>query len=587
MLPDTKLVKNVLLPFCSLLMLLLAACGGGQATSNTTTSKADASKQILILPLGGSRDLKTIDPALSTDAGSITAINLVFTGLVQLDDKLQVRDQLAASHTVSSDGLTWTFKLRPNLTFSDGQPLTSADVAYSIDRALQPTVKSGVAPIYLALIKDADKLNAGKIKTIIGDGIMTPDPNTVVIITSKKAPYFLDALTYSCSYVIEKSMIEKYGNTGFADHLNQGIGGDGPFMVSKYEHGKEIEFVPNPRYYGPKPQLQKVVIPFYSESDTTYRAYQAGQVDQSIYIPSAELAAAKALPQGQFHAPPQLWISYYGMNYLMKPFDNIKIRQAFALAINKQTLAHDIYKDGAIATNHIVPQGMPGYNPDLTGPAGVKGVTGDQTLAKQLFQQGMQESGYTLANFPKITFTVSTNGRADVRNEFQVDQQTWQSVLGVAVKIDDIEYNKFLSDIPANVNNPNGVQMYAWGWIADYPDAQDWLTLQFDKGVPNNTTNYGQNKSADAAQQQATQTLMEQADQTQDQAQRLSMYKQAEQQLVNDVAWIPTVQVTNVLVRKPCVVGMVDNAQSLTPPDDWANIYISTNSICANPSQYT
>jgi oligopeptide transport system substrate-binding protein len=583
--PETKLVKNLLLSFCSLLMLLLVGCGGGPAAPNAT-SKADASKQILILPLGGSRDLKTIDPALSTDAGSITAINLVFTGLVQLDNKLQVRDQLAASHTVSPDGLRWTFKLRPNLTFSDGKPLTSADVAYSIDRALQPAVKSSVAPIYLALVKDADKMTAGKIKTIIGDGILTPDPETVVIIITKKAPYFLDALTYSCSYVIEKSMIEQYGNTGFVDHLSQGIGGDGPFMVSKYEHGKEIEFVPNPRYYGPKPQLKKIVIPFYSESDTVYRAYQAGQVDQAIYIPSAEIAAAKALPQGQFHAPPQLWMSYYAMNYLIKPFDNIKIRQAFALAINKETLAHDIYKDAAIATNHIVPQGMPGYNADLTGPAGVKSVTGDKVLAKQLFQEGMKEAGYTPATFPQITFTVSTNGRADVRNEFQVDQQAWQSVLGVTVKIDDIEYNKFLSDIPATVNNPNGVQMYAWGWIADYPDPQDWLTLQFDKGVPNNATNYGQNKSADAAQQQATQTLMEQADETQDQAQRLTMYHQAEQQLVNDAAWIPTVQVTNVLVRKPCVVGMVDNAQSLTPPDDWGNVYISTNTICANPSQY-
>jgi oligopeptide transport system substrate-binding protein len=239
---------------------------------------------------------------------------------------LQVRDQLAASHSVSPDGLTWTFKLRPNLQFSDGTPLTSADVAYSIDRALQPTVKSVVAPIYLALIKDADKLVAGKIKTIINDGILTPDPSTVVIITSKKAPYFLDALTYSCSYVIEKSKIEKYGNTGFANHLSQGIGGDGPFIVSKYEHGKEIEFVPNPKYYGPQPQLKKIVIPFYAESDTTYRAYQADQVDQDIYIPSAQIATAKALPNGQFHAPPQLWISYYAMNYLVKPFDNIKIR---------------------------------------------------------------------------------------------------------------------------------------------------------------------------------------------------------------------------------------------------------------------
>ncbi len=134
-------------------------------------------------------------------------------------------------------------------------------------------------------------------------------------------------------------------------------------------------------------------------------------------------------------------------------------------------------------------------------------------------------------------------------------------------------------------NNAN-VQMYAWGWIADYPDPQDQLTLQFDNGVPNNNANYGQNYSSDATQQQATQKLLEQADGTQDQVQRLKMYNQAEQQLVNDVAWIPTVQVTNVLVRKPCVVGMFDNAQSLIPPDDWANVYISTTTPCANTSQY-
>lgn len=581
---DKRFMKSILLPVFCLLTMLLVSCGSG-STSQSSVTKADASKQVLILPLGGSRDLKTIDPALSTDAGSITAINLVFTGLVQLDDKLQVRDQLAASHSISSDGRTWTFTLRPNLKFSDGTPLTSTDVAYSIDRALQPTVKSGVAPIYLALIKDADKLVAGKVKTIIGDGILTPNPSTVVIITTKRAPYFLDALTYPCSYVIEKSMIEKYGNTGFADHLSQGIGGDGPFVVSKYIRGKDIEFVPNPGYYGAKPQLKKIVIPFYSESDTTYRAYQADQVDQSIYIPSAELAAAKALPQGQFHAPPQLWISYYAMNYLVKPFDNIKIRQAFALSINKETLAHDIYKDGAIATNHIVPQGMPGYNPDLTGPDGVKSPEGDPKLAKQLFQEGMKEEGYTPSTFPKIVFTVSTNGRADVRNEFQVDQQAWQSILGVTVTINDIEYNKFLSDIPASAGNST-VQMFAWGWIADYPDAQDWLTLQFDNGVPNNDANYGQNHSSDAAQQVATQKLMEQADGTQDQAQRLKMYNQAEQQLVNDVAWVPTVQVTNVLVRKPCVVGMVDNAQSSIPPDDWGNVYISTAKPCGDAAQY-
>src|SRR5258708_8960848 len=185
---------------------------------------------------------------------------MVFTGLVQLDDQMAVRPQLASSWRVAPDGLTWTFHLRHNLKFSDGTPLTSADVASSIDRALQPAEHSTVAPIYLALVADSDKLLAGKIKTIINDSLLTPDPNPIVIKANKKASYFLDALTYSCSYVIEKSLIAKYG-TNFADHLTEG-GSDGPFKVAEYTRGTRIVFVPNPNYYGPKPHLSQHLSPF-------------------------------------------------------------------------------------------------------------------------------------------------------------------------------------------------------------------------------------------------------------------------------------------------------------------------------------
>src|SRR5215467_7381638 len=356
--PGKKITYGFLPALLCLFAMLLVACGGTTTTppGSSGPTKAAANKQIAILPETGVSDIATFDPGLSTDLPSIAAIDMVFTGLVQLDDKLQVQPQLAASYSVASDGLTWTFHLRPNLKFSDGSPLTSADVAYSIDRALQPSEKSTVGPIYLALIKDSDKLVAGKIKTVIGDSIMTPDPNTVVLVANKKAAYFLDALTYSCSYVLEKSLIDKYG-TKFADHLTEG-GGDGPFKVASYTHGQNIVFVPNPNYYGPIPQLKKVVYPFYKDSDTTYKAYQVGQVDSSV-IPSANLTQAKALPNGQFKTVPQLWINYYNMNYLVKPFNNIKIRQAFELAINKDLIVHAVWKDAISPTNHIVPKGMP------------------------------------------------------------------------------------------------------------------------------------------------------------------------------------------------------------------------------------
>ncbi len=582
--PGKKFTLGLLPTLLCLMAMLVVACGGSQPPAGPTgVTKASADKQILIFPNVGVADIATFDPGLSTDFNSITAIDLVFTGLVQLDDNLKVQPQLAQSYQEMPDGLTWKFNLKPNLQFSDGTPLTSQDVVYSINRALSPGVKSITSPIYLALVKDSDKMLAGKIKTLIGDSLLAPDPNTVIIVTNKKASYFLDALIYSCSYIVEKSLIDKYGNINFTDHLTEG-GGAGPFKVAEYTHNKRIVFVPNPNYYGRKPQLAKIVMPFYKENETAYKAYQVGQVDdlRTINVPPNHIAEARKLTR-ELHTVPQLAIYYYAMNYLTKPFDNIKIRQAFALALNKDVIAHAVYKDTVIATNHIVPKGMPGYNPNLTGPDGVMGTAGDPAKAKTLFQAGLQEEGMTLATLPPITLTYPS-GNPGIRSELAAAQQMWQSVLGVSVKLNEVSFNNLLVAIPAATNNPKGLQFWYIAWIADYPDPQDWTTLQFDKGVPNNNTNYGQNNTSDAAQQQATQQLLEQADVNPDQNARLQQYMNAEQQLVNDVAWLPSNQTIGQILRKPCVVGVVDNPSLLAPPDDWGAVYISTDTPCADTS---
>jgi oligopeptide transport system substrate-binding protein len=575
--PSKKLFTKLLPTLFVLMAMLLVACGGSTTTTTGVPSaKAPASQQVLNMPFeNGISDIKTFDPALSTDAPSIAAIDLVFTGLVQLDNNLRIQPQLADSYREASDGLTWTFHLKPNLKFSDGTPLTSADVAYSIDRALQPATKSSTAPIYLALLKDSDKLVAGKIKTIIGDSIMTPDPSTVVLIANQRASYFLDALAYSCSYVVEKSLVEKYG-TNFTDHLNEG-GGAGPFQVQSYNHGTNIVLVPNPNYYGPKPQLTKLIFPFFKQTSTNFEAYQAGQTDYAWGVPSADLSTAKALPNKQYQLVPQLYINYYTMNYLVKPFDNIHIRQAFALAINKDLVAHSVWKDTVVASNHIVPKGMPGYNPNLTAPDGVTGTSGDTTKAKALFQQGLTEEGYSSASqVPSIRLTYPS-GNPDTDNEVAAILQMWQTTLGVSVKSNPEDFNKLLTDTEAALNNPNGLQMWGIAWIADYPDPQDWTTLQFGKGVPNNQMNYGQNHTSDAATQQQVQQALASADVNPDQSSRLQAYQQAEQQLVNDVAWLPMEQVGTSQVLKPYVRGMVFNAQLLYPPDSWANVFIATH----------
>ncbi len=569
-----KYISSYLIITCCLLAMILSACdvfGGGTSTPSAHLMKAPLNKQTYTIPEVGlpNMDLDTLDPALAHDPASTSAIQMIYTGLTTLDDHLQVQPQLAQSWHLESDGLTWTFHLKPNLHFSDGSQLTSADVAYSIDRALQPTTQSTVAPNYLKILKDADRLLAGHINTLINDSILTPDPNTVVLITAQKAVYFPAILTNTCSYVVEQSLIKTYP-TSFTDHLDEG-GGAGPFKVGSYKHHVNITFVPNPHYYGKKPQLQKVTFAFYRTPDEAYQDYQNALLDMTA-VPTARLAGDSK--HKDFVQVPQLWTNYYTMNYLAKPFDNIEIRQAFALAIDKAAIARDVWKNTIIPTNHIVPQGMDGYNSALTAPDGSKSVTGNASRARELLQKGLLAEGLTKpTDLPAITLTY-VSGVSSFDQEVQELVQMWHKVLNVTVTPDPIsDYQTLLDKVTASTNNASGLQMWGLAWVAEYPDPHDWLTLQFGRGATNNNMNYGQNTSSRAAQQQVIQQQLEDADGTTTASTRLHLYQQAEQQLVNDVAWLPIGQVTNTFLRNPAIVGIVDNGQNSIPPDDWSQIY--------------
>ncbi|QBD75502.1 peptide ABC transporter substrate-binding protein [Ktedonosporobacter rubrisoli] len=575
-----KLKSGLGVTLLCLISIVIAGCGTGNPHPATAHTKAPQNRQVFVSGIiNGYTAIATLDPALATDGSSVSPLDLIFTGLVQLDDNLHVTDQLAASHEVMPDGKTYKFTLKPGLKFSDGTPLTSQDVVYSINRALDPATKSPTGPYYLKYIKDSDKLQAGTIKTLIGDSLLAPDPNTVVIITDKVYTFFLDALTYPCSYVVEKSMIDKWGDH-WIEHLsdNGGQGTDGPFNVSHFNRSTGIDYIPNPNFYGPKPQLAKVEYPIFKDISTLYQSYQANQVEDDPQLLSTTYEQAKNRPD--FYQIPLLEIYYYSMNYTKKPFDNIKIRQAFALAINKDLIMQRVWKNQYFATNHIVPEGMNGYSPNLIGPAGVKGTGGDPTLAKQLLQQGMQEEGYnSIAQLPTITLTYSDLGREAIKEEVAVMQQMWQSVLGINVKVESIDTGVLIQDLGKGSANP--LQLYyGTAWTADYPDPENWTTLQFGPGSANNTMSYGQNHAADAVQQQAVQQLMEQADSAPAGADRMAMYNRAEQQLANDVAWLPMAQATLSGLRKPCVQGLKYTAAGRIPPNDWGRIYISTDTPC-------
>ncbi|GLV59034.1 oligopeptide-binding protein OppA [Dictyobacter sp. S3.2.2.5] len=560
-----KLSFQFLASLLCLMAIFLASCGGSGNSSSSSPAASD-DKQVLRYPVVG--DINSFDPGTVQDTDSNFPIQAVFTGLVTLDKDLKVKPQLAAElPSVSSDGLTYTFKLRSGLKFSNGDPLTSKDVVYSINRAVSKSLNSPVS-YYLSLLKDFDKVNSGKIPTLIGDSLLTPDDNTVVIKISKPAAYFLQTLSYPTSYVVNQKIVEKYkgGSSPWTDHIQEGAGA-GPFKVQTYNHSTGITLVRNDSYYGPKPKLKTLSVVFYKNEDGMYKAYQAKQLDFT-FVPTANVGDVTSKPD--YSATNVLTIRYLSLNYLAKPFDNIKIRQAFALAINKDLVVKTAMNNAFTATNHVIPSGMPGYDQALTGPEGTT-TQGDPAKAKQLLADGMKEEGIT--TLPSLTLTYYPREQS-FKDAMSQIVSMWQTNLGVKVNVNTVARARLLDLENATKNNAS-LPMWQAGWNADYPDPQDWLTTFFDQGSDYNQFNYGQNQSKAAPEQVQVQQELRKADVTQDQTERMKMYNDAEQKVINDVAWIPLWQEKVHSLTSQKVHNLKLNSQQLIPPDDWSNIYMS------------
>src|SRR5437667_5447443 len=321
-----------LLSLLTVLIMFLSACGQSGPNGNSNTEKADENHQVLVSSSVGAGyvDIHSFDPAVVSDIASGRAVTTVFTGLVSLDDVGNVQKQLASGWQISDGGLTYTFTLKDGLTFSNGRALTAADVAYSLNRALDPTTQSPVALTYLKMIKDSEKLGHG-VSTLIGDSLIVQNDKTLQIKLNSPVGYFLDTLSLPVAYVVNQDLIKKYG-ANWTDNLSEGAGA-GPFKVKSYKRGaKEIVLERNNSYYGPKPQLQEIHYPFYHERDATHADYLANKLDDTR-IPLKLFPEDKK--RSDYYQYSSLVINYYAFNMRSKPFDNLKIRQAFALAINK------------------------------------------------------------------------------------------------------------------------------------------------------------------------------------------------------------------------------------------------------------
>jgi oligopeptide transport system substrate-binding protein len=568
----------------ALLLVLLAGCAPAWPFPQPTADPKVPDAQQIFRPLEigpNAGDLATLDPALINFAVDEDKAQLLFPALVTLDAQGKPVDWAAERHEVSADGLTYTFHLHKGMQWSDGSPIDANTFAYSINRALDPCTGSDVAS-YLYLIQGAEAYNTsacpvGSIKSttmLIGTSLLVRDPLTLQIRLEHPAGYFLAALTYPASWGVPQSLVERYTTRApdpqqmpptastWTDHLadNGGFGGN-LFKLTRWDHAGHLDFARNERFWGQKPLLKEIQYTLFRDPTGEWSTYEAGTGDVGS-PPTTQIDAAKTLRGSTFHQMPQLAFSYLTPNWKLAPFDDVRVRQAFSLALDRAAIAHDVLKDAVQPTVHLVPEGMPGYNPDLADAAGRRGedaLTPDLANARRLASSyAAEKCSGNYARCPLIIFTVlSYQPALALVTKAIVD--TWQGAFpGWPIDATD--------GCRLQICSRRAFQLATANWGADYADPQDFISLLWTTNAP-----YDQTFVSIPQVDQ----LCAQADGMSDLSARIPLYQQAEQLLVNQVAAIPYAQPLNTYVVRSRVVGWRVAPTGQTPLSVWRTAYLT------------
>lgn len=499
---------------------------GGATTQNSNNSGGSGSVKPGEICKGktfvtfGADPATLLDPAQVRDEGTSEYIVEIFGGLVTLDLDLKVQPDLAKEWKVSPDGKTYTFTLRDNIVFHNGQRVTANDVKYSLERAADPKTASPTATLYLGDIVGLRDKFTGKANEI--SGVKVIDEKTITIEITQPAQFFLAALTYPVAFVVDQKQIE-------ADPRNwtRNPNGTGPFRLAEFKPAELIRLVRNDRYHLGPAKLEQVIFELGGGSILT--RYQ----NDEIYVggvPASDLELVKSGGSplsNQYKPRPRMTVTYLAFNLEKAPFDDIKVREALALALDQDQINDVLLFETQRVADGILPPETPGYNESI------KGYEYNPTRAKQL----LSESKYA-SNMPRIILTYAGSG-GDAPDILAAYQAMWKDTLGIDVELQASEYSAYLRELR------NGTfQMFSAGWAADYPDPEDFLDKLFESESPQNEQGYS-NPNVDR--------LLDQARYESDTQTRYRLYSQAEQMILDDFAIIPNFWPVEHLLVKPCV----------------------------------
>jgi oligopeptide transport system substrate-binding protein len=519
----------------------LSAMLGGAATIAAGTGtlagpgRADAAlaapaKQVLRYP---NFEPLHFDPATMESRPEILVGMALFDPLITFDSNGRAVAVAARSWTVSPDGLTYTFHLRPGMQWSDGHPVTAADYEYAWKRVLDPAVASDYASAFYP-IKGALDYNKGKTKTAEGVAVKAVDTLTLRAELAEPAAYF-PRLVSTWNYMpVPRWQVDKYGKKWVeaGNHV-----GNGMFKLESWQHDKELVIVANPRYWGPKPTLQKVVFTITDDPfRTSLPAFENNELDATDQIQPADIARVRSDPTLSKQLHKYRWSGTAMMvcdtTNTKSPLSNPKVRQALYLAIDHNRIAANVLRGIYDPATTITPPGTIGYlaTPPLTG--GV--ARAKQLLAEAGYPDGKGFPGFKIAWGKLVTYDLVA----------QALQQMWQESLKINVTLQRMERKEFNAAFNSYATQPYDAFIDRWG--SDYEDPANWANILFDSDQ-----DFFHTKWHNGAYDKAVRA----GGAEQDPAKRKQLYESAEKILNTELPAIPIYHLGVIIAQKPWVQG--------------------------------
>ncbi|WP_024653937.1 peptide ABC transporter substrate-binding protein [Borrelia persica] len=417
----------------------------------------ESNKKNITFKIGVAGEPKSIDPQLTEDKVGAIIVAQMFDGILNGDPKTGgYKPGLAKSWDISQDGTVYTFHLKENLVWSDGVPITAEGIRKSYLRILNKETASNYVGMVKSIIKNAEDYFENRISDS-ELGIKAIDDLTLEISIIAPTPYFLDMLVHQTFIPVPVHVIEKHGNKWIEP---ENIVVSGAYTLKERIPNEKISLVKNDYHFNAKDtEVQQLIFHTINDASTAYRMYENNEMDAILSVIPPDLIKEIKL-RNDYYSSTINGLYYYSFNTHIKPLDNVKVREALTLAIDRETLTNKIIENGSIPTRNA--------SPNFSNYSYKKSLT---LFDPQKAQQLMSEAGYPDGKgFPILKIKYNTNESHKKIAEFIQNQ--WSKILNINVELENEEWASFLEN-----RRKGNYQISRTGWIGDYADPATFLKL--------------------------------------------------------------------------------------------------------------